>query len=78
MAITINDQPYKWALRGQKLMIVATSTEIAQVGFKYGVSIALDGVGYEFFLSPAPDGKLYFLHGLHTDLYPGFRLDHCH
>ena len=33
MAITISDQPYTWALRGQKLMIVALSDEVANTGF---------------------------------------------
>ena len=60
MAITIEDQPYTWALRGQKLMIVASSTEIAQVGFKYGVEANVQGVPYNFYLNPAPDGRLYF------------------
>jgi hypothetical protein len=60
MAITINDQPYKWALRGQKLMIVANSDETANVGFKYGVQVILDGLPYQFYLNPAPDNRLYF------------------
>jgi hypothetical protein len=60
MAITIEDQPYTWALRGQKLMIVATSDEIAQVGFKYGVEVNVQGVPYSFYLNPAPDDRLYF------------------
>jgi len=60
MAITINDQPYTWALRGQKLMIVAISDETAQVGFKYGVQVTINGLPYQFYLSPAPDDRLYF------------------
>jgi hypothetical protein len=60
MAITIEDQPYTWALRGQKLMIVATSDQIGQVGFKYGVEVYVQGVPYNFYLTPAPDGRLYF------------------
>lgn len=60
MAITINDQPYEWALRGQKLMVIATSTETAQVGFRYGVDVTVGANGYNFFVSAAPDGKLYF------------------
>jgi hypothetical protein len=61
MAITIEDQPYKWALRGQKLMIVASSDATSNVGFKYGVTVELDGQPYQFFLSPSPfDLKLYF------------------
>ena len=60
MAITINDQPYTWALRGQKLMIRATSDETGNTGFKYGVQVILNGLPYQFYLSPAPDDKLYF------------------
>ena len=60
MAITIEDQPYTWALRGQKLMIVASSDETGNVGFKYGVMIELDGIAYQFYLGAAPDGRLYF------------------
>lgn len=60
MAITINDQPYNWALRGQKLMIVAISDEVANVGFKYGVQVILQGSPYQFYLNPAPDDRLYF------------------
>jgi hypothetical protein len=60
MAITINDQPYTWALRGQKLMIVAISDEVGNTGFKYGVEVILNGVPYQFYLSPAPDDRLYF------------------
>jgi hypothetical protein len=60
MAITINDQPYLWALRGQKLMIVAISDEVGNTGFKYGVQVILNGLPYQFYLSPAPDDRLYF------------------
>ena len=60
MAITINDQPYKWALRGQKLMIVATSDETGNTGFKYGVEVIVQGTPYQFYLNPALDDRLYF------------------
>jgi hypothetical protein len=60
MAITINDQPYNWAVRGQKLMIIATSTETAQTGFRYGVEVVIDAKTYNFYLPAAPDSKLYF------------------
>jgi len=62
MAITIQDQPYTWSPRGQKLMIVATSTEYAQDGFKYGVEVTNTATGktYNFYLSPALDNRLYF------------------
>lgn len=58
--ITIIDQPYKWALRGQKLMIIASSDETANLGFKYGINITAGSGNYTFYLSPAPDVNLYF------------------
>ena len=58
--ITIIDQPYSWALRGQKLMIIASSTETANTGFKYGVEVTVQGVIYNFYLSASPAGVLYF------------------
>jgi len=58
--ITIIDQPYEWAVRGQKLMIVASSTNTAEVGFRYGVEIDIDGTLYNFYVAAAPDGNLYF------------------
>jgi hypothetical protein len=60
MEITIEDQPYTWALRGQKLMIVATSDAAGNVGFKYGVDVSVAGISYQFYLGAAPDGRLYF------------------
>lgn len=60
MAITINDQPYAWALRGQKLMIIATSTQTAQIGFRYGIEVSIGANTYNFLVSAAPDNKLYF------------------
>jgi len=60
MAITINDQPYPWAVRGQKLMIIAVSDEVAQTGFRYGVEIILNGSPYTFYVNAAPDDRLYF------------------
>jgi len=62
MAITIQDQPYPWSPRGQKLMIVASSTNTGQDGFQYHVVVSniVTGKTYSFFLSPAVDGRLYF------------------
>ena len=60
MAITINDQPYNWAVRGQKLMIIAISDEVANTGFKYGIEVIIQGNPYQFYLNPAPDDRLYF------------------
>jgi hypothetical protein len=62
MAITIDDQPYSWSARGQKLMIVASSTETANDGFQYGVTVnnVTTGQVFNFYISPAADGNLYF------------------
>lgn len=62
MAITIEDQPNLWSARGQKLMIVASSTETAQDGFQYGVTVTnyTTGQVFDFYISPAIDGRLYF------------------
>jgi hypothetical protein len=62
MAITIEDQPYTWSARGQKLMIVASSTETAQDGFQYGVTVTNNTTTqvFNFYISPAIDGRLYF------------------
>jgi len=62
MAITIEDQPYAWSARGQKLMIVASSTETAQDGFQYGVTVTNNTTSqvFNFYISPAIDGRLYF------------------
>jgi len=35
MAITINDQPYQYTPVGQRLMLVASSTNVANAGFRY-------------------------------------------
>lgn len=62
MAITIEDQPYTWSARGQKLMIVASSTNTAQDGFQYGVTVTNYNTTqvFDFYISPAIDDKLYF------------------
>lgn len=62
MAITIEDQPYSWSARGQKLMIVASSTNTAQDGFQYGLVIdnTTTGQSFNFYIPPAIDGRLYF------------------
>jgi hypothetical protein len=67
MALSIIDQPYPWALRGQKLMIIASSDAWTNTGFKYGINVSTSAPGsFTFFLSPAPDSYLYF------DLQPLF------
>jgi len=68
MAITIVQEPRLYSAIGQKLMVVATSTNVAQDGFKYKVEIQLiidtDRPNIttteiiEFFVSPNPSGAL--------------------
>jgi len=60
MALTIVDEPYNWVVRGQKIMLIASSTETAQQGFRYGLVIKIDAKTYQFYLTPAPDGNMYF------------------
>lgn len=60
MALTIVDEPYNWVVRGQKIMLIASSTETAQQGFRYGLVITIDAKTYQFYLTPAPDGNMYF------------------
>lgn len=62
MAITIEDQPNTWSARGQKLMIVASSTNTANDGFQYGVTVTnyTTGQVFNFYISPAIDDRLYF------------------
>ena len=62
MAITLEDQPYTWSARGQKLMIVASSSNVAQDGFQYGVEVTnyTTSQVFNFYISPAIDDRLYF------------------
>jgi len=39
MAITIIDSPYEWTPAGQKLMYVASSTNVAETGFRYRIRV---------------------------------------
>jgi len=62
MAITINDQPYSWTPRGQKLIYALSSDNSGNTGFKFGIEV-LDvaaGKTYNFYLDPSPDGDVYF------------------
>lgn len=63
MAITITDQPTNFAKVGQKLMIVATSTNVAQPNFRYVVRVT-DVVGSEdlpqVIVPPNPQNRLMF------------------
>jgi hypothetical protein len=65
MAITIHQEPYQYTALKQKLMVVATSTNIGQPGFRYVVEVSVNGGTINtFYVQPNINGALVF------DLYP--------
>jgi hypothetical protein len=62
MAITINDEPYAFSPRGQRLLFYVTSTETAQPGFRMNaeVQVASTGETYNFILSVDPYGGVIY------------------
>jgi hypothetical protein len=65
MAITIQQQPYPYTALKQKLIVVATSTNIGQPGFRYVVEVSVNGGAVNtFYVQPNLNGALVF------DLYP--------
>lgn len=65
MAITIHQQPYPFTALKQKLMVVATSSNIGQPGFRYVVEVGVNGGTVNtFYVQPNINGALVF------DLYP--------
>jgi len=65
MAITIHQQPYPFTALKQKLMVVATSSNIGQPGFRYVVQVSVNGGALNtFYVQPNINGALVF------DLYP--------
>jgi len=63
MAITITDQPTKFAKVGQKLMVVATSTNVAQPNFRYVVRVTnttTSEVLPDVIVPPNPQNRLMF------------------
>jgi hypothetical protein len=65
MAITITQQPYEFTALKQKLIVVATSTNVGQPGFRYVVSVSINGAAANtFYVQPNLSGALIF------DLYP--------
>lgn len=65
MAITIHQQPYQYTALKQKLMVVATSTNIGQPGFRYVIEVSVNGGTINtFYVQPNISGALVF------DLYP--------
>ena len=65
MAITIQQQPYPYTALKQKLIVVATSTNVGQPGFRYVVEVSVNGGAVNtFYVQPNLSGALVF------DLYP--------
>jgi hypothetical protein len=61
MAITITDQPTNFAKVGQKLMVVATSTNVAEPNFRYVVRVfneTMGQVGADLIVPPNPQNRL--------------------
>lgn len=60
--ITIEDQPYELAPVGQKLIVVASSTNVGNTGFRYKVEITNTTTGdvAECYCPPNPADKLIF------------------
>jgi len=65
MAITIQQEPYPYTALKQKLIVVATSSNIGQPGFRYVVEVIVNGApANTFYVQPNLSGALVF------DLYP--------
>ena len=62
MAITLIDQPRSWSPRGQKLMLIASSTNTGNLGFRYGLTVnnLATGETFTFYISPSVDDNMYF------------------
>lgn len=53
MAITINDSPYRYTPIGQRMMIVASSTNVANTGFRY----VFDFTAFQVNVQPNASGR---------------------
>lgn len=61
MAITIHQQPYQYTALKQKLIVVATSSNIGQPGFRYVVEVSVNGGTINtFYVQPNINGALVF------------------
>jgi hypothetical protein len=60
MAITIHQQPYIFTALKQKLIVVATSTNIGQPGFRYVVEVSNGTTTNIFYVQPNLNGALVF------------------
>jgi len=60
MAITIHQQPYEFTALKQKLIVVATSSNIGQPGFRYVVTVSNGTTTNTFYVQPNINGALVF------------------
>lgn len=61
MAITIQQQPYSYTALKQKLIVVATSTQVGQPGFRYVIEVTCNGGNTNtFYVQPNLSGALVF------------------
>jgi len=60
MAITIQQQPYEFTALKQKLIVVATSTNIGQPGFRYVLTVSNGTTTNIFYVQPNLSGALVF------------------
>jgi hypothetical protein len=60
MAITIQQQPYIFTALKQKLIVVATSTNIGQPGFRYVITVSNGTTTNIFYVQPNLNGALVF------------------
>jgi len=60
MAITIHQQPYIFTALKQKLIVVATSSNIGQPGFRYVIEVSNGTTTNTFYVQPNINGALVF------------------
>jgi hypothetical protein len=60
MAITIQQQPYTYTALKQKLIVVATSTNVGQPGFRYVLTVSNGTTTNIFYVQPNLSGALVF------------------
>jgi hypothetical protein len=60
MAITIHQQPYEFTALKQKLIVVATSSNIGQPGFRYVIEVSNGTTTNTFYVQPNINGALVF------------------
>jgi hypothetical protein len=60
MAITIQQQPYIFTALKQKLIVVATSTNVGQPGFRYVITVSNGTTTNIFYVQPNLNGALVF------------------